>query len=147
METFYFISSRGDLDKKIIKPEIPNNFLTRGKYEEWQTPRIRLYTTISDCLSGLWLGERLDGATLHVYKVMGIRRESLIKPSITSVPYELVLSEWWYLSKLELRYLATIKVGREIKKEYYYYGPRSTKAFIYRWEWEEELKEKWEKPK
>jgi hypothetical protein len=147
VNNLYFVSTKDELDKKIIHPEIPSDFLTRGKFSDWQTPRIRLYTSISDALSGNWLGENLKDSELYVYRAKGIRNESLIKPSITSVPYALVLDEWWYLQNLGLDYLGKIKVISEAGKEIYHYGPRSTKAFVYKWKWEEIGLKSWEKSK
>ena len=123
------------------------NFLTRGKHGDWQLPRIRLYSSISDALSGLWLGENLKGAEFYVYKAKGIRQESLIKPGITSIPYALVLDEWWYLRNIGLEYLGKIKVEKKIGEEAYHYGPRSTKAFIFRWLWKEIGLKNYEKSK
>ena len=147
VKDLYFVSSQSDLGDKIIYPKIPDNFLTRGKFEEWQTPRIRLYPSVEDCLSGLWLGEKLTGSRLYVYRAKGVRNESLIKPSITSVPYALVLDEYWYLGKLRFEYLGEIEVGNEIEKKLYHYGPRSTKAYIYRWAWKEIGLKPWETSK
>lgn len=147
VKNLYFVSTKDELDKKIIHPEIPSDFLTRGKFSDWQTPRIRLYTSVGDALSGNWLGENLKGSELYVYRAKGIRNESLIKPSITSVPYALVLDEWWYLRNLGLDYLGKIKVISEAGKEIYHYGPRSTKAFVYKWNWEEIGLKSWEKSK
>ena len=141
-----FISNQDDLDLEITHPSIPVNFLVTGKYMDWQTKRTRLYENVSDALSALWLGQKIKGSELYVYEAQGIRSESLIKPSITSAPYTLVIPEWWYLANVRFKKLGKIKVEKEIGKDWFTYGPRATKSPIYRWSWSEILKS-WEKPK
>lgn len=136
--TLYYISSNPNLEKELLKPSIPNNFLVKQKYEDWKIPRIPLYTSVSDALSGSqFLGQNLEGQTLHVYKALGTRYESILTPSITSIPYSLILNEKWYCYPLRLKKEKEIEIIEKDKEEFYHYGPRSTKGKIIRWIWKE----------
>ena len=145
-KVLYFISSKGELEKSILVPSIPDNFLTRGKFCDWQTQRIRLYESPGDGLSAGWIGENLTGGEFYVYRAKNIRSESLLKPTVSEVPYALLVPEWWYLGNLYLENLGKIKVTGEGEKRLYHYGKRSTKAWIRTWKWQEILKP-WEKSK
>ena len=136
---FYYVSTNPDLEKSIIKPTVPDNFLVRGKFIDWKTKRIRLYRTIEDAISGLYLGERFkDGTKVYVYRAVGINKDYLHGPQdITKVPYALILSEFWYTSSLRLERLGEIKIEKK-GEEKFKYGPRQTVGKIYRWRWYEE---------
>ena len=45
--------SESNLDGKILKPRIPDNFMTRNGYEENKTPRISFSTSIDGALTGI----------------------------------------------------------------------------------------------
>ena len=136
---YYYVSTQPNLEKQIIKPTIPDNFLTRGRFIDWKTKRIRLYRTIEDAISGLYLGENFrKGTKIYVYRAVGINKDYLHGPQdITKVPYALVLPEYWYTSSLRLESLGEIKLEKK-GEEIFKYGPRQTVGKIYRWKWYEE---------
>lgn len=134
----YLASLNPDLDKEILLPTVPNNFLTKGKFEEWQIKRICLYENIDDALSS-FLGQELKDSLVYIYEPVGVRPESLIKPSITSVPYIMQLPELWYCTSLRVKLAHVIQVSKKKSTLTYHYGPRQTKAFLYRWDWKEKL--------
>ena len=136
---YYYVSTQPNLEKQIIKPTIPDNFLTRGRFIDWKTKRIRLYRTIEDAISGLYLGENFrKGTRIYVYRAVGINRDYLHGPQdITKVPYALVLPEYWYTSSLRLESLGEIKLEKK-GEEIFKYGPRQTVGKIYKWRWYEE---------
>jgi len=136
---YYYVSTQPNLEKQIIKPTIPDNFLTRGRFIDWKLKRIRLYQTIEDAISGLYLGENFrKGTRIYVYRAVGINKDYLHGPQdITKVPYALVLPEYWYTSSLRLESLGEIKLEKK-GEEIFKYGPRQTVGKIYKWRWYEE---------
>lgn len=141
-----FVHPEPGLEHEIIHPSIPNDFLTKGKYINWQLPRIKLYTRIGEALSAKYLDSDISGQTFSVYRAKGIRIESLIEPGLPDCPYGLDISEYWYLQDIMVEKLGEITVGKKIKTVPYHYGPRQTVKRFNVWEWEENLKP-WEKPK
>lgn len=130
----YFVSTESGLENKLLEPYIPNNFLTRGKFVNWQVPRFRLYTTIDDALSGVYLGANLGvGSVYHVYKATGLRNENLFLPSITDAPYNMLISEWWYTALVSCEYIGDVKVSGIKEKCNFRYGPRNSIAELIKW--------------
>lgn len=146
VKNLIFVHPDMNLGESILFPSIPNDFLVTRKFINWQVPRIKLYTTIDDAISGKYLGSIIEGMNLGVYQVLGVREENLIKPGLSDCPYGLEVEEWWYLVTLRCKLLGEIQVGEIKDKLTYHYGPRQTRATLYRWQWEEILKP-WEKKK
>ena len=139
----YFISQFPDLDGEFIKPTVPNNFLKREKIGDYKTARVCFYTSIDHALTAM--DQNLTGKELYIYQPRNIDQDSLYKPSIDEAPYTILLDEYWYLDKVEVKLLTSIKVENKDSKELvYHYGPRSTKRTLYSWNWKENLKP-WEK--
>lgn len=139
LRRFYIVSQDSNLEKHIISPAVPNNFLSRGGYWDNKTPRIRIYNTLRDAISATFLGQKLrPGTKLYVYDVINLHPESLIGPvGLDKVPYFKDISEWWYLRNCSVKFIAEIEIGDLKKTLEYKYGPRQTKAPLYRWEWSE----------
>lgn len=143
----YFVSPLDNLDGEFLYPSIPNNVLTRNKWEDWKTKRISLFPSISGALMYLSSqGTSLKGKTLTVYSPVSGSMESLMKPGIQDSPVSEGTGEYWYLSGIKLREIAKIEVLSKKKGEkiIYHYGPRSTTGYLEEWEWREILKP-WEK--
>lgn len=140
----YFASLNPDLEKEILLPKVPDNFLTRGKHGDWQVKRICLYENIDDALSGL-LGQELKDSLVYIYEPVACRYESLLKPSITSIPYSLVLPEWWMCTSIRVRLSKVVQVTGKKPDLKYHYGPRQTEGKIRRWSWKEKV-DKYGKP-
>lgn len=138
----YFVSTLSDLDGEFIKPIIPNNFLKREKVGDYKTARVCFYTSIDQAL--IAMDQNLTGKELYIYQPRNIDLDSLYKPSIDEAPYTILLDEYWYLDKVEVKYLTSIKVENKKKELVYHYGPRSAKRTLYSWNWKENLKP-WEK--
>lgn len=136
---FYYVSTLPGLEKEIIKPDIPVNFLTRGKYIDYKMKRIRLYKTIEEAISGLYLGENFKkGTKIYIYRALGIKGDNLLGPmNINEVPYSFLIREYWYTGNLRLEKLGEVKIVKK-GEETYKYGPRQTTAKLYRWKWYEE---------
>lgn len=135
---FYLASLNPDLEKEILMPKVPDNFLTRGKHEDWQVKRTCLYESIDDALSS-FLGQELEGSLVYIYEPAGLISENLIKPGIMSVPYSLVLPEWWYCKPLRVRLTHVVQVFKKKRTVVYHYGQRQTSAKIFKWNWREKL--------
>lgn len=137
VKNLFYISPLDNLENEVLYPKVPVNFLTKNKFEDWQTKRICFYPTIDQCLSAL-TQQNLKGMKLTVYTPKGIFYENLIKPSITSVPTSQITDEYWYTTPVILKKLMDIKIIGEIDPRMNYsYGPRGTKGELSRWKWEE----------
>ena len=134
----YLASLNPDLEKEILMPKVPDNFLSRGKFMDWQIKRICLYETVDDALSGL-LQQKLEGNLVYIYEPVACKFENLIKPGITAVPYILALPEWWYCNSLRVRLTRVIQVDKEKSPLKFRYGPRQREEKILRWAWKEKL--------
>lgn len=146
IENLIFVSPLPRLERELIEPSIPSNFLVRRKYIDHQLPRIQLYQTVGDAISGRYLNETPE-PILYVYKAIGLRYESLIKPGLSDCPYGMLVDEYWSLINIKPVYLGAIEVNTKKPKriETYKVGPRQTVEKLLRWSWKEILK-KWEKP-
>lgn len=143
----YYISSNPNLEKEIVSPDLPNNFLTREKFQDNKTKRIRLYNTIEDALGGLFLGQNLKDSKLFVYTPLTLDKESLLGPrDLSSIPYYNCVDELWYLKSCRFKLVGEIKVESIKKTKTYHYGPRQTIGNVYIWNWKEILKP-WERKK
>ena len=147
LENLIFVSPLPKLERELLDPIIPRNFLTSKKYIDYQLPRFQLYTTVDDAISGKYLNETPE-PLLYVYKATRLRNESLIQPTITDCPYGLLVEEYWSLINVKPEFLGVIEVDpkKPVKEEKYKYGPRQLESPLYRWEWKERLKP-WEKSK
>lgn len=146
LKKFYIVSPNPDLEKHIPSPAVPNNFLSRGEFWDTKTPRVPIFKTIGDAISATYLGQKLrPGMKLFVYEAHGISKESLLGPlSIDKIPYFRFIKEWWYLKPINVKFIAEIEIGDLLKTDIYYYGPKQTKAYLYRYDWKE-LQKPWEK--
>jgi GNAT superfamily N-acetyltransferase len=147
LKNLIFVSSTPNLERELLDPTIPRNFLTSKKYIDHQLPRFQLYTTVDDAISGKYLNETPE-PILYVYRATRLRNESLIKPGLSDCPYGLLVEEYWSLVNVKPELLGVIEVEtrKPVKKETYKYGPRQLDSPLLRWSWKEKL-EKWEKPK
>ena len=147
LENLIFVSPLPNLERELLDPIVPRNFLVNKKHIDHQLPRFQLYTNVGDAISGRYLEETPE-PRLYVYRATRLRNESLIKPGLTDCPYGLLVDEYWSLVNVKPELLGTIEVDvkKPITKEFYKYGPRQLNAPLYRWAWKEVLK-KWEKPK
>lgn len=130
----YFASFNPDLEKEILQPKVPKNFLTAGKHMDWQVKRTEMYGSVDDALSGL-LQQNLEGKLVYIYEPAGCKPESLIRPGITAVPYTPVLREWWYCTTFRPRLVRVVQVGKQKAPDIFRYGPRQTQSKILRWNW------------
>lgn len=133
-EKLYFLSEHDDWDESIIKPRIPNNFLTQRGYEDATIPRVCFSTFIDGCLRAL--SQNLKGKVFYVYQPVG--KYEVIKPTLEQVPDRAVTRERWITKPVELHCIGKIQVG-EAKGDgikYVYGEDNEHSAMLYDWEWE-----------
>lgn len=140
----FLVSLLDNLDRDIIQPRIPQTLLVQQKHADYKTKRICFYPSIDSALTAF--STTLEGVTLFVYQPVGLHTDSLVKPSITSVPTSPITDEYWYLAPIQLKKVAQIKVIKSLGTLDYTHGPKSTKDHLYKWKWEEVL-QPWEKKK
>lgn len=147
LENLIFVSPLPKLERELLDPIIPRNFLTSKKYIDHQLPRFQLYTTVDDAISGKYLNETPE-PLLYIYRATQLRNESLIQPTLTDCPYGLLVEEYWSLINVKPEFLGVIEVDpkKPVKEEKYKYGSRQLDSPLYRWKWKERLKP-WEKSK
>lgn len=147
LKNLIFVSPLPNLERELLDPTIPHNFLTNKKYIDHQLSRFQLYTNVGDAISGKYLGETPE-PILYVYRATRLRNESLIQPTLSDCPYGLLVEEYWSLVNVKPELLGIIEVDpkKPIRKEAYKYGPRQLEAPLLRWKWKEVLKP-WEKSK
>ena len=142
--TLYFVSPDPDLEKEIIDPVIPKNFLVNEGIINNKLPRIRLYENVGDAIAGTYLDQTPE-KKLTVYQAQFLRKESLVEPNVQDVPFGYFLKEWWYLRNMKPKRIADIELsGKVLRTQDYHYGPKQKVAKLKWWEWKEILKP-WEK--
>lgn len=150
----FWVSDNGDLGEKEINPKIPQNFLVSEKAVDWKTPRILLYSNLTDAISVYGMGGgSLKGKTISVYRPRFLHPSNRLSPTLSDSPYSLCLEgkEYWCLVPLEMIKVADIKIGKKIdSKNFRYGGSRVLKQSFTRiktlpvYEWTEILPE-WDK--
>lgn len=133
-EKLYFLSEHDDWDESIIKPRIPNNFLTQSGYEDATIPRVCFSTFIDGCLRAL--SQNLKGKVFYVYQPVG--KYEVIKPTLEQVPDRAVTRERWITKPVELHCIGKIQVGEAKGNgiKYVYGEDNEHSAMLYDWEWE-----------
>lgn len=121
----FWVSDNGDLGEKEINPKIPQNFLVSEKAVDWKTPRILLYSNLTDAISVYGMGGgSLKGKTLSVYRPRFLHPSNRLSPTLSDSPYSLCLEgkEYWCLVPLEMIKVADIKIGKNIDSKSFRYG-------------------------
>ena len=140
-EKLYFLSEHDDWDESIIRPRIPNNFLTRNGYEDATIPRVCFSTFIDGCLRAL--SQNLKGKVFYVYQPVG--KYEVITPTLEQVPDRAVTRERWITKPVELHCIGKIQVGEAkgdgIKYVYGEDNEHSAKLYDWEWEWIEKINE------
>lgn len=129
----YFLSKHGDWHESVIKPRIPDNFLTRNGYEDKKTPRVCFSTSINGCLRGL--SQNLTNTEFYVYMPDGVY--DIKTPSLNQVPDSQITNERWITTPVTLKKIGKIKVIGDTGEDglVYTYGNNKT-AELYDWNWE-----------
>ena len=127
----YFVS-KVSMDDELLKPRIPDNYLTRNGYEDNKTSRVCFSETIEGCLSGL--SQNIDGWELYVHVPDG--EYEVIKPTIKQVPDANITKERWICSNVVIRCIGKIKVKDNEKPGIKYkYGNNEAELYTWDYEW------------
>ena len=127
----YFVS-KVSMDDELLKPRIPDNYLTRNGYEDNKTPRVCFSETIEGCLSGL--SQNIDGWELYVQVPDG--EYEVIKPTVKQVPDVNITKERWICSNVDIKCIGKIKVKDNGKPGIKYkYGNNEAELYTWDYEW------------
>lgn len=125
-----FHVSEINLDKRILIPEVPNNFLTRNGYEDSITKRVCFSTSVGGALSAL--SKPLKGKTLYVFKPT--TAVPIYEPDYLEVPDHFNTGEVWVKEAVMLEYVGRVKINNTTFKVHYTYGDKKIGENWY-WDW------------
>ena len=128
----FYISTR-NLDNLILKPKIPNNFLTQNKYEDSKTERICFCKTVDGAIMGL--SQRLKGTELFVHVPEAPINYYL--PLQEEVPDCKITGEVWVKHPTKIRCIGKIKILDDagLPGHEYKYGNRTAELYDWDWDW------------
>ena len=117
-----------------IKPEVPDNFMTKHGYEDDKTPRVCFTPSINQCLMGL--SRNCTDEEFYVYIPDGEYKTH--NATIEEVPDSKITGEVWITEPVKVKCVGKIKcTGDSGSKGYEYnYGDKYT-AELYDWEWKQ----------
>lgn len=129
---YYHLSKDDGLT--IMKPRVPDNWMTRNKYEDSKTPRVSFAPSINQCLMGM--SKNLTGEEFYVYTPYLIDLNKLKKPHINQVPDAGITGEVWATQDIRVKKVGKIKVIGDANKDGhpYIFGNQQT-AELYDWEY------------
>lgn len=130
--TNLYLVSRRNLDGLVLKPRIPNNFLTQNNYEDSKTERVCFSQTVDGAIMGLV--SRCSGLELFVH--VPDKAVSYYSPSVTEVPDCKITKEVWVKKPVRLRCVGKIRILDDtgLPGQPYTYGNKT--AEIHEWDWE-----------
>jgi hypothetical protein len=126
--------SEDDLDGTVLRPRIPDNYMTQNKYEDNTTKRASFSPTIDGALIGM--SDDLKGKVFYIHEPVSYEQLKLID-NATIVKKKLVpdahlTEEVWVLSPVKLQRTGMIRVIKaEDNPLKYRYGNKQ--AETYRW--------------
>lgn len=128
----FYISTR-NLDNLILKPKIPNNFLTQNKYEDSKTERICFCKTVDGAIMGL--SQRLKGTELFVH--VPETPINYYLPLQEEVPDCKITGEVWVKHPTKIRCIGKIKILDDagLPGHEYKYGNRTAELYDWDWDW------------
>lgn len=130
-----FHLSESNLDGEILKPRIPDNYMTKNNFEDNETKRISFSTSIDGCL--IAMGKNLKNKIFNVHIPSKPINEKYIintKELENKVPDVHLTNEVWVIKPVKLKYIYQIKVLKPNKSFKYTFG-KNKKATTYSWEY------------
>lgn len=125
-----FFVSKHDLGKNpILKPRVPENFMTTNGFEDHATARICVTPTIDKCLMAL--SDNLADKVLFVYETKNI---DFITPTVNQVPDVNLTNESWFVCDTQFMFVKRILVLRAKENFKYSYG--NAEAELWSWHWQ-----------
>lgn len=133
MDTSLFHLSMNNLDGKVIKPSIPNNFMTKHGYEESKTKRVCFSSSIDHCLRAF--SQNCTGMKLYVHVPDG--EYDTYNPSLSEVPDVNITSEVWITEPVRMKCIGQIEVlgDRGDDGLPYKYGNKTAELYDWDWKW------------
>lgn len=125
-----------NLDNEILKPRIPNNYMTQNGYEDNVTKRVSFSTSIQGCLIGM--SQNLKNKILNVHIPSDpIDTNHIIntKKLKDKVPDAHLTGEIWITIPIKIKYIYKIKILQTDNHFQYTFGPNK-KATTYSWKYE-----------
>lgn len=114
----------------IMRPRVPENYMTQQGYEDGETPRISVSNSVDGALRAL--SSNLKGKTLHVYVLETSAK--VHKPTIDQVPDSKITEERWILGDAKPKLVGKIQIGDGYGDGHLYtFGDHS--ARLYDWNW------------
>lgn len=134
IDSFRYYHLSQDNNLTVLEPKVPDNFLTRNKYEDSKTPRVSFAPTINQCLMGM--SENVDGNEYYVYIPYQIDYNKLVKPHTNQVPDCNITGEVWALQPVRVKCVGKIKAIGDagLPGHPYTYGDDKI-AHLYDWEY------------
>ena len=128
---YYFVSESSDI--KSMVPRIPDNYMTRHRYEDSKTPRVCFAPSINSCLMAL--SQKCTGMELYVYIPDG--NYEIYHPSVSQVPDVNITGEVWIKSKVRVKKIGKIKVigDKGLDGHPYRYGNKTAELYDWDWKW------------
>ena len=118
---------------KIIKPTVPDNYMTKNGYEDGKTPRVCFAPTINQCLMALT--RKYPGAEFYVYTPS--KKYNTHKATKKEVPDSNITEETWILEPVSVNCVGKIKVIKDKGEKGHKYTYGNNTAELYDWEWKE----------
>lgn len=133
-QQLYFLS-RISMDDEIIKPRIPDNFMTKHGYEDNKTPRVCFAPSIDQCLMAL--SQKCKGFELYVHVPEDINKKYVKYPTKKEVPDVDITGEVWITKPVTLQCIGKIKVIGDAGEDgiEYTYGDKTAELYKWNWKW------------
>lgn len=137
----FYISTR-NLDNLILKPKIPNNFLTQNNYEDSKTERICFCKTVDGAIMGL--SQRHKGTELFVH--VPETPINYYSPLQEEVPDCKITEEVWVKHPTKVRCIGKIKILDDagLPGHTYTYGNKTAELYDWDWDWVEKYSDVFE---
>ena len=131
--------SQNNLDGKVLKPSIPDNYFTRNNYEDNTTPRVCFAPSIDKCLMAL--SQKCGGMKLYVY--IPENTYNIYKPLVNEVPDSKITDEVWITTPVKVRCIGQIEVIGDAGKDghKFKYGNKEAELYDWNWKWLEKFDE------
>lgn len=124
--------STNNLDSKILKPRIPDNFLVKNGYENSTIKRVCFATSIDKCLRAM--SYNIKGIEFYVH--IPDKKYNTYKPSVKEVPDCKITGEIWIREPVKLKCIGKIKVIKDKGEPGLKYQYGDKEAELYDWDYE-----------
>ena len=135
--SIYHLSKR-NLERSILVPRIPDNYMTKNGYEDNITPRICFCPSIRQSIMALCRNCENEILFVHI----PLYNYPFYKPSQSEVPDSKYTNELWIKENVELKCIGIICVDKPTKNKYeLHYGNENTYSYEFNWHWVEKFLE------